>query len=42
MAAVRHDEGGRAATRMTTREKLMLANMIVWAIIVGLLVVSAL
>ena len=44
MAAVRNEEGGRPAesTRMTTREKLMLANMIVWGIIVGLLAVRAL
>ena len=44
MAAVRHDESGPAAdsARMTTREKLMLVNMIVWAIVVGLIAVRAL
>jgi hypothetical protein len=44
MATVRHDERGPAAnsTRMTTREKLMLVNMIVWAVVIGLLAFSAL
>jgi hypothetical protein len=44
MTAVRHDEGGRAAnsSKMTTREKLMLLNMIAWAIVVGLIAVGAL